>query len=333
MSINYRVSIIIPTYNSQKTIEKCLSNIIEESKKFESEVIVVDDNSRDQTIEIVKKFKTIKIVKLDNNKGVGNVRNIGAKIAKYEILCFIDSDLVISDNSIVNLIKKLNQNSNIGSVSAIQEIINLNTKDWSSNFVCLKSCYGFENVEKEAEFSVCTSEFCVMTKETLNQVGGWKPLRNAGGEEFDLGYKINQLNKRNYKIIDASYKTSYVALYARFKKIIDRTEKYIHLFLEKKKFDTKGSFATFNQFFSSLLTLIIIILILLSPIFGKLLLIVGLLALFIAQIIVEFNFLLFAKKHYGLKMIFFSLFGINVINLGIILGVLYFVFRKVLFIK
>lgn len=333
MNINYRVSIIIPTYNSQKTIEKCLSNIIEESKKFESEIIVVDDNSRDQTIEIVKKFKTIKIVKLDNNKGVGNARNIGAKIAKYEILCFIDSDLVISDNSIVNLIKKLNQNSNIGSVSAIQEIINLNTTDWSSNFVCLKSCYGFENVEKEAEFSVCTSEFCVMTKETLNQVGGWKPLRNAGGEEFDLGYKINQLNKRNYKIIDASYKTSYIALYARFKKIIDRTEKYIHLFLEKKKFDTKGSFATFNQFFSSLLTLIIIILILLSPIFGKLLLIVGLLALFIAQIIVEFNFLLFAKKHYGLKMIFFSLFGIHVINLGIILGVLYFVFRKVLFIK
>ena len=333
MNINYRASIIIPTYNSQKTIEVCLSNITEESKKLESEIIVIDDNSSDQTIEIVKKFKTIKLVKLDTNKGVGNARNVGSRIAKHEILCFIDSDLVITNNSIVNLIKKLNQNSNIGSVSAIQEMINLNTKNWSSNFVCLKSCYGFENIEKETEFSVCTSEFCVITKKTLHQVGGWKPFRNAGGEEFDLGYKINQLNKKNYKIIDASYKTSYVDLYTRFKKIIDRTEKYIHIFFKKKKFDTEGSFATFNQFFSSLLTLIIIVLILFSSILDKSLLIGGILASSIFQIVVEFNFLTFAKKHYGLKMVFFSLYGIHVINLGIILGVVYFIFRKIFFIK
>ena len=333
MNINYRASIIIPTYNSQKTIEVCLSNIIEESKKLESEIIVIDDNSSDQTIEIVKKFKTIKLVKLDNNKGVGNARNVGSGIAKHEILCFIDSDLVITNNSIVNLIKKLNQSSNIGSVSAIQEMVNLNTKDWSSNFVCLKSCYGFENVEKETEFSLCTAEFSVVSKETLNQVGGWKPFRNAGGEEFDLGYKINQLNKKNYKIIDASYKTSYVDLYTRFKKIIDRTEKYIHIFLKKKKFDTEGSFATFNQFLSSLLTLIIIVLILFNFILDRSLLIVGILAFFIAQIVVESNFIIFAKKHYGLKMMSFSLFGIHVINLGIILGVVYFIFRKIFFIK
>ena len=89
MNINYSVSIIIPTYNSQKTIEVCLSNIIEESKKLESEIIVIDDNSSDQTIEIVKKFKTIKLVKLDNNKGVGNARNVGSRIAKHETLCFM----------------------------------------------------------------------------------------------------------------------------------------------------------------------------------------------------------------------------------------------------
>ena len=333
MNINYSASIIIPTYNSQKVIEECLSNIIEESKKFDSEIIVVDDNSSDQTIEIVEKFKTIKLVKLDSNKGVGNARNVGAKIAKHEILCFIDADVIITSNSIVNLIKKLNQSSNIGSVSAIQEMVNLNTKDWSSNFVCLKSCYGFENVEKETEFSLCTAEFSVVSKETLNQVGGWKPLRNAGGEEFYLGYKINQLNKKNYKIINASYKTSYVNLYTRFKRIIDRTEKYIHIFLKKKKFDTEGSFATFNQFLSSLLTLIIIVLILFSSILDKSLLIVGILASSISQMVVEFNFLIFAKKHYGLKMVFFSLYGIHVMNLGIILGVVYFIFRKIFFIK
>ena len=93
------------------------------------------------------------------------MRNLGAKLAKYRTLCYIDSDLVISKNSILNLVKKLYENKETGSVSAIQEISNLNLKSWTSNFVCLKSCYGFEKVAKEIEFSACASEFCVITKE------------------------------------------------------------------------------------------------------------------------------------------------------------------------
>ena len=56
----YRVSIIIPAYNSEETIELCLEKVINESKNFESEIIVVDDNSDDRTAEIVKKFKSVK---------------------------------------------------------------------------------------------------------------------------------------------------------------------------------------------------------------------------------------------------------------------------------
>ena len=57
MNSNYPVSIIVPTYNSQKTIKECLANICEEAKNFESDIIVVDDDSSDKTIEIVEKFE------------------------------------------------------------------------------------------------------------------------------------------------------------------------------------------------------------------------------------------------------------------------------------
>ena len=236
MNSNYRVSIIVPTYNSQETIKECLTNICEEAKNFESDIIVVDDNSSDKTTEIVEKFESIKLIKLTKNLGVGNARNIGAQNARHDTLCYVDSDLIISKNSIINLVKKLNENKNIGSVSAIQEVINLNTKSWSSNFVCLKSCYGFERVEKETESTTCASEFCVISKTFLNRIGGWRSYRNAGGEEFHLGYDINQANKKNLRIKDASYRTFYVSLYERFLRIIDRTEKYIHIFFKKKKF-------------------------------------------------------------------------------------------------
>jgi len=324
MDSEFRVSIIVPAYNSEKTIEYCLKTIIDESKNFESEIIVIDDNSSDKTSEIVKKFNSVKLVKLEKNSGAGNARNLGAKIAKHETLCFVDSDLIISKKSILNLVKILYRDKSIGSALATQELSNLNDKSWSSNFVCLKSCYGFEYIEKEIEFSVCCSEFCVISKELFNKTGGWKPLRNAGGEEFDLGYKINKLNKKNIKTKEATYKGYWCNLYIRFKRIIDRTEKYLPLFFKKRKFDTKGSFATSNQALSSTITFLYLLLISLYFILNKHIFMVGLIILFVIQIIIEFRFLIFAKRYFGLRMLFFSLFGIQVINVGILIGIAYF---------
>lgn len=329
MDLELRTSIIVPAYNSEKTIGECLKNICLEASNFISEIIVIDDNSTDKTSEIVKNFKSVKLIKLEKNMGVGHARNLGAKMAKHETLCYIDSDLIITQNSISNLIKKLYESDKIGSVSAIQEVTNLNLKNWSSNFVCLKSCYGFDDIKEEIEFTACASEFCVMTKKMLLQIGGWKSLRHAGGEEFDLGYKINLSGKINLKIKNASYKAFYVSLYSRFKKIIDRTEKYIHIFLLKKKFDTQGSFATLNQAFSCFFTFLLILTLIFSLFFNEFNILRILIILFFVQLIVESKFLVFAKKHFGFKMLFFSFFGIQVINIGILLGVGYF-FLKLL---
>ena len=187
MGLNSSISIIVPAYNAEAAIEECLKTIYQESKNLNSEIIVIDDHSNDKTCEIVEKFKSTKLVKLKKNKGVGYARNLGARIARNKILCYIDSDIIISENSILYLVKKLHQDKNIGSVGAIPEVHNLNSKSWSSNFVCLKSCYGFEHAEKETEVSDVQSEFCVIFRELLKQVGGWKAFRKVGGEEYDLG--------------------------------------------------------------------------------------------------------------------------------------------------
>jgi len=329
MNSEYNVSIIIPAYNSEKTIKNCLEKIVEESKKLKSEIIVVDDCSTDRTSEIIETFKDIKLIKLKNNQGAGNARNKGADEAQYDNLCFIDSDITISEESIINLVKRLKKNDETGSVAATQNLINLNKNSWSSNFVCLKSCYGTDEIKDEKIFSVCCSEFCVISKKIFHKIGKWKIFNNAGGEEFDIGYKISQLNKKNIKIKSASYSGYWCNLSVRFKRIIERTPKYIPLFLEKKKFDTKGSFATIGQFFSSLVTLFIFFYIFLSLFIENNFFIQGLLSLIILQVICEINFLIFAKKYYGFKMVVFSLFGILIINLGILLGVIFFFYDSI----
>jgi hypothetical protein len=116
----------------------------------------------------------------------------------------------------------------------------------------------------------------------------------------------------------------------RFKRIIERTTKYIPLFLEKREFDTKGSFATLGQFFSTFMTLLIVVYTLISLIFSNTFFISVFMGLIILQAIFELDFLRFANRNYGMKMVIFSLLGIQVINIGILFGVLIF-FYKILF--
>lgn len=88
-----KVSVIIPVYNSQQYIEKCVNSVVNQTYK-KLEIIIIDDNSNDDSLKIIKsiKDKRIKIIELKKNKGVACARNEGVKIATGDYICYIDSD-------------------------------------------------------------------------------------------------------------------------------------------------------------------------------------------------------------------------------------------------
>jgi dolichyl-phosphate beta-glucosyltransferase len=90
------LSIVIPVYNEEKRIEKTLNKILEyiKIKKIKYEIIIVDDFSKDKTIDVIKKFKE-KIIILKNNKNYGKGYSIkkGIENAKNELILFSDADL------------------------------------------------------------------------------------------------------------------------------------------------------------------------------------------------------------------------------------------------
>ena len=89
-----KVSVIVPAYNTEKYIEKCLISLIKQTMK-EIEIIIINDGSTDNTLEIINKFasldKRIKLITQSNQKQ-GAARNKGMKIAKGEYIGFVDSD-------------------------------------------------------------------------------------------------------------------------------------------------------------------------------------------------------------------------------------------------
>lgn len=113
------ISVIIPTYNSWKTLKDCLHSILKQSLK-PREVIVIDNASTDDTsIKLVKDFPSVKLIKLPINNGVTGGRNTGIKKAIKEIsyFFFFDHDMVADKNMLKELVKVAEQDSNIGIVT------------------------------------------------------------------------------------------------------------------------------------------------------------------------------------------------------------------------
>lgn len=89
------VSIIIPTYNSERHIKQCLDSILSQSHSC-LEVICVDDGSTDGTLEILEGYATkdscVILIKRQENSGISSARNTALSIARGEWLMFVDSD-------------------------------------------------------------------------------------------------------------------------------------------------------------------------------------------------------------------------------------------------
>ncbi|WP_020003322.1 glycosyltransferase family 2 protein [Brachyspira innocens] len=101
-----KVSVIIPVYNSEKYLEKCLDSVVNQTLK-EIEIICIDDCSSDNSYSILEKYREkdnrIIIIKNKTNQGIGKNRNIGIKNASGEYLAFIDNDDFYSNNFLYDL--------------------------------------------------------------------------------------------------------------------------------------------------------------------------------------------------------------------------------------
>ncbi len=91
--MNNLVSIITPSYNSSRFIEECVGSVL--SQTYDNwELLIVDDYSTDNSLQILKKYndKRIQLIELDKNVGAAESRNVAIRKAKGKYIAFLDSD-------------------------------------------------------------------------------------------------------------------------------------------------------------------------------------------------------------------------------------------------
>ncbi len=95
------LSIIIPVYNAEKYIGKCIESVLEQVTKYSFEVIIINDGSVDASLEVIKSFYSDKISSYSiMNSGPGHARNIGLSKAKGKFILFLDADDYLLPNAI-----------------------------------------------------------------------------------------------------------------------------------------------------------------------------------------------------------------------------------------
>lgn len=99
------ISIIVPAYNAEKTIEKCLNSLLTQNG-VKLEIICINDGSEDDTLNILKSYENRYnniVVVSQQNKGVSKTRNLGIDIAKGNYIMFVDADDFLKEDSLCRI--------------------------------------------------------------------------------------------------------------------------------------------------------------------------------------------------------------------------------------
>jgi len=108
--MSLKISIITPTFNSEKYLERCIKSI--QSQDYNDiEHIIIDGDSNDETKEIIKKYRNNKTILIsEKDDGIWDAMNKGLKIASGDIVCFLNSDDYYYPNAIKTVVKYFKNN-------------------------------------------------------------------------------------------------------------------------------------------------------------------------------------------------------------------------------
>lgn len=206
MAKNPKVSIIIPTFNSEKTLALCLQSIKNQTYP-NIETIIVDSHSQDKTVEIAKQFGT-KILLSHSERSAA--RNLGSKKSKGVFVLFVDSDMELSP-------------------TLIEECVNLCRRKKADAIIIPEESVGKDfvaqcrSMEKEMRVGGKFSEAPRFFKKTVfKSIGGFDE-NLVSGEDFDLGKRTELAG---YKIGRCQAKIIHHEKEMSLKKLILKTYYY-----------------------------------------------------------------------------------------------------------
>lgn len=189
------VSIVIPMYNAERHIKDVLEAIFTQNYSGPIEVIVVNDGSKDKSLEIVKDFQKrgdLKIIDQPNQGAVAATNN-GFKAAKYDIICSVDSDVVLHKDWLGKIMQEFDDPV-VGAVQGYYKTPK-NVSFWSK-MMGYDVEARYDSIPSKYVTQVCTGD-TAYRKSAIEKTGFFDPAFKYGYDN-DMSYR---LQKAGYKLV------------------------------------------------------------------------------------------------------------------------------------
>jgi GT2 family glycosyltransferase len=213
-----KLSVIILNYNVRYFLELCLNSVQAAITTIDAEIIVVDNNSSDESCNMVKQlFPDVTLIENKENLGFSKGNNQGVAIAKGKYICILNPDTVVAEDTFTSIIKFADNKDNIGIIGcklidgkgqflpeskrnipfvkvAIQKLFG-NSKKYYANHI---------NKDKTGKVDVLVGAFMFLKYSVYNELNGFDEDYFMYGEDIDLSYKVLKKGFDNYYFADTT---------------------------------------------------------------------------------------------------------------------------------
>ena len=207
-----KLSVVILNYNVRYFLELCIKSVQASLVDIDSEIIVIDNNSQDDSCKMVKNlFPNIQLIENKENSGFSKANNQAVKLAKGEYVCILNPDTVVSEDTFIQLINFAKSKSKLG-------IIGCRLIDGTGNYlpeskrnvplvkVAAQKMFGngenyYANHVEEfgaGQVDILVGAFMFLKTETYKEIGGFDEDYFMYGEDIDLSYKLIKKGYTNY---------------------------------------------------------------------------------------------------------------------------------------
>jgi GT2 family glycosyltransferase len=220
-----KLSIIIVNYNVQHFLEQCLQSVFTALKNVQGEVWVIDNNSVDGSVEMVReKFPDVKLYESKDNLGFSKGNNLAMRQSKGEYTLLLNPDTLVEEDTFEKVLSFMDKNSDIGGLGvkmvdgkgnflpeskrslptpsvAFYKIFGLSSLFPKSKRFGKYHC-GHIDDNQTHEIEILSGAFMLMRKEALDKVGFLDEDFFMYGEDIDLSWRLIKAGYKNYYFAD-----------------------------------------------------------------------------------------------------------------------------------
>ncbi len=222
-----QISVVILNYNVRFFLEQCVLSVEKALQNLEGEIIVVDNNSPDDSCTMMKqRFPHIKLIENKENSGFPKGNNIGVAEAKGEYLCILNPDTVVAEDTFEKLLAFAQTKTDLGIVGCklidgTGRFLPESKRGVPTPFVAITKMAGlYKMLPKVSAFGkyyaqhlpenqtgkveVLVGAFMLMRLDFYRNLGGFDEAFFMYGEDIDLSYRSIQSGKSNYYFSETS---------------------------------------------------------------------------------------------------------------------------------